>query len=777
MTEVHLNQHCFFYEHIPYKHGLADYIPQSLREDALRPFRDTIQPFHKDAFREDACRPFRDTFHKDAFREDACRPFRDTFHKDAFREDTSLWKHGLQPNIFYMRGGNPLEEDKIDQYKKHKTSNPKDYERLWSILTEKVSANTAKEAKVAEVAATKVAAKTEVAATKVAAAKVAEVAEAATNSMATNILNLSTTTLKQVTDAAEEVAKVAAAEVAAETEAAKVAAETEAAEAAAETEAAEAAKVAAKVAALDSILNLSNSAFAAVTEAAKEAAAKVADAAAEAEAAKVAANSMATNILNLSTTTLKQVTDAAAEVAKVAAAAEVAKVAAAEAAAKVAKVAAAKVAKVAAAEVAAKVVAAETAAKVVAAETAAKVVAAETAAKVVAAEVAAKVVAAETAAKVVAAETAAKVVAAEVAEAAKVAKAAEAAAESRVITVEGVTQSQVLERLADLEFQRNLRRIPVQFIGNLKKDLQNISDEELKPYVTKHLEYFKKKLNKDYTEKQLVGFLKNFQAWAAAEAAEAAKAAAKVAAKVAAKAAEAAEAATNEKKFSREDEKTLRDNLFIGSKGPFGWVLTRLTPLRRQAYFKKMTRIISAFIENPETKIEEKEENPALKKQYELVINILNKKTDTENKTFLIQILKEIKTEQKKSWTRKITDKLQDQAQHLKIMNMLKNILTENEMILFNSLIRESENQKNIPHMMNSRKNTKKVLNHITNTLSPLPPESDAVFNLLTKINSHENKNEKNEILDFLRSKISGLYNPPATSTAPSTVQPLGTSI
>jgi hypothetical protein len=439
--------------------------------------------------------------------------------------------------------------------------------------------------------------------------------------------------------------------------------------------AAEVAAEAAKVAALDSILNLSNSAFAAVTEAAKEAAAKVADAAAEAEAAKVA--EAATNILNLSTTTLKQVTDAAAEVAE----AEVAKVAEAE-----------------------------------------------------------------------------------VAKAAKVAKAAEAAAEPRVITVEGVTQSQMVERLADLEFQRNLRGIPVQFIGNLKKDLQNISDEELKPYVTKHLEYFKKKLNKDYTEKQLnkdytekqlFGFLKKFQAWAA----------------------EAAEAATNEKKFSREDEKTLRDNLFIGSKGPFGWVLTRLTPLRRQAYFKKMTRIISAFIENPETKIEEKEENPALKKQYESVINILNKKTDTENKTFLIQILKEIKAEQKKSWTRKITDKLQDEAQPLKIMNMLKNIITENEMILFNSLIRESENQKNIPHMMNSRKNTKKVLNHITNPLIPLPPKPGAVFNLLTKINSHNNKNEKNEILDFLRSKIAGLYNPLDTPNPLGTSNPLGTPI
>jgi len=71
---------------------------------------------------------------------------------------------------------------------------------------------------------------------------------------------------------------------------------------------------------------------------------------------------------------------------------------------------------------------------------------------------------------------------------------------------------------------------------------------------------------------------------------------------------------------------------------------------------------------------------------------------------------------------------------------------------------------------MNSRKNTKKVLNHITNPLIPLPPESDAVFNLLTKINSHNNKNEKNEILDFLRSKISGLYNPLDTSN------PLGTS-
>ena len=159
MTEVHLNQHCFFYEHIPYKHGLADYIPQSLREDALRPFRDTIQPFHKDAFREDACRPFRDTFHKDAcrpfrdtfhkdaFREDACRPFhKETFHKDAFREDTSLWKHGLQPNIFYMRGGNPLEEDKIDQYKKHKKNQPKDYEKLWSILIGKEEKVTAPDA-------------------------------------------------------------------------------------------------------------------------------------------------------------------------------------------------------------------------------------------------------------------------------------------------------------------------------------------------------------------------------------------------------------------------------------------------------------------------------------------------------------------------------------------------------------------------------------------------------------------------------------------------------
>jgi len=237
-----------------------------------------------------------------------------------------------------------------------------------------------------------------------------------------------------------------------------------------------------------------------------------------------------------------------------------------------------------------------------------------------------------------------------------------------------------------------------------------------------------------------------------------------VAAKAAAKAAEAAEAATNEKKFSLEDKKTLRDNLFIGSKGPLGWVLTRLTPLRRQAYFKKMTRIISAFIENPETKIEEKEENPALKKQYESVINILNKKTDTENKTFLIQILKEIKAEQKKSWTRKITDKLQDEAQRHKIMNMLKNILTENEMILFNSLIRESENQKNIPHMMNSRKNTKKVLNHITNPLIPLPPESDAVFNLLTKINSQINSHKnKNEIFHFLRSEIAGQHNPLGT--------------
>jgi hypothetical protein len=96
-------------------------------------------------------------------------------------------------------------------------------------------------------------------------------------------------------------------------------------------------------------------------------------------------------------------------------------------------------------------------------------------------------------------------------------------------------------------------------------------------------------------------------------------------------------------------------------------------------------------------------------------------------------------------------------------MNMLKNILTENEMILFNSLIRESENQKNIPHMMNSRKNTKKVLNHITNPLIPLPPKPGAVFNLLTKINSHNNKNEKNEILDFLRSKIAGPHSPLGT--------------
>ncbi len=97
-----------------------------------------------------------------------------------------------------------------------------------------------------------------------------------------------------------------------------------------------------------------------------------------------------------------------------------------------------------------------------------------------------------------------------------------------------------------------------------------------------------------------------------AKVAAAAEAAAKVAAEVA-KAAEAAEAATNEKKFSLEDKKTLRDNLFIGSKGPLGWVLTRLTPLRRQAYFKKMTRIISAFIENPETKIEEKKKTRRLK--------------------------------------------------------------------------------------------------------------------------------------------------------------------
>jgi hypothetical protein len=346
------------------------------------------------------------------------------------------------------------------------------------------------------------------------------------------------------------------------------------------------------------------------------------------------------------------------------------------------------------------------------------------------------------------------------------AKAAEAA----------TTQSRVLERVATINLRENLG-ISAEVIASLKKDLQNISDEELKPYVTSHFEYLKTKLNKDKdcTEKQLVEDIKKIQAWwvseGAVEAAKVAKmaevaaeAAAKVAAEVAKVAAKvAAEAATNEKKFNHEDKKTLRDNLFIGSKGPLGWVLTRLTPLRRQAYFKKMTRIISAFIENPETKIEEKEENPALKKQYESVINILNKKTDTENKTFLIQILKEIKAEQKKSWTRKITDKLQDEAQPLKIMNMLKNIITENEMILFNSLIRESENQKNIPHMMNSRKNTKKVLNHITNPLIPLPPKPGAVFNLLTKINSHNNKNEKNEILDFLRSKIAGPHSPLGT--------------